>query len=402
MSIHSFENKVIYVEFERRCWAEIDLGALRHNFHLVRRAAGGARVIAVVKADAYGHGDAAVARQLEAEGADAFAVSGFEEAMRLRRAGVRAPILILGYTGPKNAAALSENNIAQAVFSAGYAQALNEAARAAGVTVTAHIKVDTGMGRIGFDALSGAEATADAVAEACALEHLHAEGIFTHFSVADSASEDDKAYTRGQYAALRAVVNALARRGVRFETVHCCNSAGTFAWPECHVDAVRPGIILYGENPSDEVTLPGLQSAMRLKCCVSMVKELPAGRCVSYGRTFASGHLMRVATLAVGYADGYPRAMSNRGVVEICGKPAHVLGRVCMDQMMVDVTDIPEAKAGDTATVFGGACSDRVGDLARAADTISYEILCSIGRRVPRVYVDGGREINVVDYLRGV
>ena len=375
---------------------------MRHNFQLVRGAAGGARVIAVVKADAYGHGDAAVARLLEREGAAGFAVSGFEEALRLRRAGVRAPILILGYTDPKNAAALSAEAITQTVFSAEYARELSAAARAAGVCVDVHIKVDTGMGRIGFDALAGFDAAADEIAAACALEGLRARGIFTHFAVADSAGEDDHAYTAHQYGSLRGVIDALAARGVRFETAHCCNSAGTFAWPQYHLDAVRPGIILYGEDPSSEVTLPGLRSAMRVKCRVSMVKELPAGRCVSYGRTFASDRPLRVATLAVGYADGYPRAMSNRGVVEICGRPARVLGRVCMDQMMADVTDIPEARAGMTATVFGGGCSDRVTALAEAAGTIPYEILCSIGRRVPRVYLDDGHEVDVVDYLRGV
>lgn len=390
------------MDFERRCWAEVNLGALRHNFSLVLREAAGARVIAVVKADAYGHGDAAVARLLEAEGAAGFAVSGFEEAMRLRRAGVGAPILVLGYTDPKNAAALSAERVTQTVFSAEYARKLSEAAHAAGVCVDVHIKADTGMGRIGFDALGDTDGAAEEIAGVCALDGLRARGIFTHFAAADSMAEDDRAYTARQYEALTRLIAALRARGIRFETAHCCNSAGTFAWPQYHLDAVRPGIILYGENPSSEVVLPGLQSAMRLKCCVSMVKELPAGRCVSYGRKFVSDRPMRVATLAVGYADGYPRAMSHHGVVEICGKPARVLGRVCMDQMMVDVTGIPEAKAGDTATVFGGCFSDRVEDLACATGTIPYEILCSIGRRVPRVYIDGGREVNVVDYLRGV
>lgn len=392
---------MIVLEFERRCWAEVDLGALRHNFELVRRAADGAAVIAVVKADAYGHGDAAVARLLEGEGADGFAVSGFEEAMRLRRAGVEAPILILGYTGAENAAALSENNITQTVFSSEYAQELSDAACAAGVTVRIHIKLDTGMSRIGFDAVGNADTVA-AVESVCRLPGLHAAGIFTHFAVADSTLADDVSFTHAQYARMCAAVDELSDRGVTFETVHCCNSAGTFAYPEFHRDAVRPGIILYGENPSAEVTLPGLRSAMRLKCCVSMVKELPAGRCISYGRTFESSRPMRVATLTVGYADGYPRAMSNRGIVEICGKPARVLGRVCMDQMMVDVTDIPEAAAGDASTVFGGDVSDSVETLAHTAGTIPYEILCSIGRRVPRLYLDGGREVDMVNYLRGV
>lgn len=392
---------MIVLKFERRCWAEVDLGALRHNFQLVRRAADGADVIAVVKADAYGHGDTAVARLLEAEGAKGFAVSGFQEAMHLRRAEVTSPILILGYTGAENAAALSEHHITQTVFSSEYARELSAAAGDAGVTVDVHIKLDTGMSRIGFDAVGSADTVA-AVEAVCRLPGLHPTGIFTHFAVADSTLADDVSYTHAQYARLCAAVDELAARGVTFETVHCCNSAGTFAYPEFHRDAVRPGIILYGEDPSSEVRLPGLRSAMRLRCCVSMVKDLPAGRCVSYGRTFESSRPMRVATLTVGYADGYPRAMSNRGIVEICGKPARVLGRVCMDQLMADVTDIPDVQPGATATVFGGEVADSVETLAHAANTIPYEILCNIGRRVPRVYLDGGREVNVVDYLRGV
>ena len=346
------------MEFERRCWAEVDLGALRHNFKLVRERAGDAAVMAVVKADAYGHGDAVVAPLLEQEGADQFAVSGFGEAVCLRRAGVTKPILILGYTGVQNAAALAVGGISQTVFSLEYARALSEAALRAGVAVRVHLKVDTGMGRIGFTADDDMERAVAEMAEACALPGLVPVGVFTHFAAADSTAPEDIAYTRRQYDILCAAVEEMAARGCTFAVKHCCNSAGTFAWPEFHLDMVRPGIILYGEQPSADTVLPGLVPALRLRAAVSMVKELAAGDAVSYGCTFRAPKPMRAATLAVGYADGYPRALSSRGTVSLHGRPARVLGRVCMDQIVVDVTDIPDVKAGDAAIVFGGGAAE--------------------------------------------
>lgn len=389
------------MEFERRCWAEVDLGALRHNFKLVRERAGDAAVMAVVKADAYGHGDAVVAPLLEQEGADQFAVSGFGEAVCLRRAGVTKPILILGYTGVQNAAALAVGGISQTVFSLEYARALSEAALRAGVAVRVHLKVDTGMGRIGFTADDDMERAVAEMAEACALPGLVPVGVFTHFAAADSTAPEDIAYTRHQYDILCAAVEEMAARGCTFAVKHCCNSAGTFAWPEFHLDMVRPGIILYGEQPSADTVLPGLVPALRLRAAVSMVKELAAGDAVSYGCTFRAPKPMRAATLAVGYADGYPRALSGRGTVSLHGRPARVLGRVCMDQIVVDVTDIPDVKAGDAAIVFGGGAADSVDDVARMTGTINYEVLCDVGRRVQRVYVENGAEVELVDYLKG-
>lgn len=377
-----------------RCWAEVELGALRHNFRLVKQCAGKAAVMAVVKADAYGHGDAAVAPLLEREGADAFAVACLGEALRLRRAGVSKPVLVLGCTGAENAAALAQWDIRQTVFSLESAAALSDAAVRAGVTVRVHIKVDTGMARLGF-----APDDTDGIARACVLPGLLAEGIFTHFAAADSAANEDLAYTRRQYALLDGAVRALAARGVTFPVRHCCNSAGTFAWPEYHMDMVRPGIILYGEQPSDDVTLPGLRGALRLCAAVSQVRMLRAGDAVSYGRAYHAGQPVRAATLSVGYADGYPRALSGRGTVSLHGRPARVLGRVCMDQMIVDVTDIPETRPGDTAIVFGGGAADSVADVAALTGTIGYEVLCGVGRRVPRIYIENGARVASVDYL---
>ena len=220
-------------------------------------------------------------------------------------------------------------------------------------------------------------------------------------AVDEITAPEDIAYTRRQYDILCAAVEEMAARGCTFAVKHCCNSAGTFAWPEFHLDMVRPGIILYGEQPSADTVLPGLVPALRLRAAVSMVKELAAGDAVSYGCTFRAPKPMRAATLAVGYADGYPRALSGRGTVSLHGRPARVLGRVCMDQIVVDVTDIPDVKAGDAAIVFGGGAADSVDDVARMTGTINYEVLCDVGRRVQRVYVENGAEVELVDYLKG-
>lgn len=391
------------MNFERRCWAEVDLNALRHNFKLIKRKAMNAPVMAVVKADAYGHGDVAVATLLEEEGADYFAVSGFAEAVRLRKAGLEKPILILGYTGVQNAATLAVSEITQTVYSLSYAKKLSQAAQRIGVTIKIHLKVDTGMGRIGFCARDDAqtEIAVQEMLQVCKLPGLVPTGIFTHFAAADSTESEDVAYTKIQYLQFCTVLEKLAMYGQSFPLVHSCNSAATIAYPNYHLNMVRPGIILYGHNPSAQVDLPGLQNAMTLKAVISMVKQIQPGDSVSYGCMFTAEHPMWVATLAIGYADGYPRVLSNSGVVSVHGKPARVLGRVCMDQLMVDVTQIPNVKAGDVAIIFGDQVAHSVEDIAFATDTIHYEILCDIGRRVPRVYTDNGKEVNLVNYLEG-
>jgi alanine racemase len=391
------------MDFERRCWAEVDLDALRHNYRLIKQAVPHTDIMAVVKADAYGHGDVAVAALLDEEGAAGFAVSGFAEALRLRRAGLKKPILILGYTDVQNAAALCAHRITQTVFSLDYARALSSAAQRANAVVDVHIKIDSGMGRIGVcarsdDAIASAVEQADAI---CRLPGLNATGIFTHFAVADGTSAHDVSYTKEQYRLFNEVVRRLRQRGHNALCAHCCNSAGVVAWSTFRMDMVRPGIILYGHNPSGEVGMPGLQPVMRLKAVVSMVKEALPGDSISYGCTFTAQRPTRLATLAVGYADGYPRKLSNTGVVSLHGCPAPVVGRVCMDQMMVDVTDIPNVQAGDVAVLFGDSAAHNVEEIAEAAGTVNYEVLCDIGRRVPRVYIENGREIDLVNYLEG-
>ena len=380
------------MDFEKHCWAEIDLDAIRHNFAYIQQAVGGP-VCAVVKADAYGHGDAVTARVLQQAGAAAFAVSCLGEGRHLRRHGITKPILILGYADPAHAAVLAQEDIATACFSTEYAQALSAAAVQAGVRVKVHLKVDTGMGRIGFAVRSGFE---DAIRELEALYTLPGLdicGIFQHFAVADSNAPADLAYTEEQYSLFTRVVDRLQADGFATGTVHCANSAAQLRHPEWRRDMTRAGIIVYGLDPSGDAQFPALQPALSLHCIVTFVKELRPGQCVSYGRTFTAEHPMRVATVCVGYADGYPRTLSGgqgQGVMCIHGRPAPVVGRVCMDQTLVDVTDIPDVKMGDDVIVFGPGAGDDADTIAQKTDTINYEIVCGLARRVARVYKQNG------------
>ena len=378
------------MKFEKHCWAEIDLDALRHNFAYIRQAVGGP-VCAVVKADAYGHGDVATAKTIQQAGVAGFAVSSLGEGHHLRHHGITIPILILGYADPAHAATLAEDDIATACFSTEYAQALSAAAVQAGVRVKVHIKIDTGMGRIGFAVRSGFEETIREVEALYALPGLAICGIFQHFAVADSDAPDDLAYTEEQYDLFTRVVDRLQADGYATGTVHCANSAAQLRHPEWRHDLTRAGIILYGLDPSDEVHFPDLRPVMSLKCVVTFVKELLPGQSVSYGRTFTAEHPMRAATVCVGYADGYPRRLSGGlGIMGVHGQPAPVLGRVCMDQTMIDVTDIPDVRMGDEVTVFGLGGGDTADTIAAKTGTINYEILCGLARRVPRVYKENG------------
>lgn len=385
---------------EKHCWAQVDLDAIRHNFHLVQKASGG-QICAVVKADAYGHGDAAVARALEAEGAYAFGVSCLAEALSLRRAGVSRPVLILGHTQPDHAALLAENRLWQTVYSAEYAAALSAAATAAGVEVECHLKLDTGMGRLGFGLRceEDLEACVAEVLPCLGLPGLAFTGAFMHFAAADSLDAGDMEYTQQQYRLFRLAVDRFAALGHPFQVVHCCNSAASFTHPEWKEDMVRPGIVLYGCQPSDDTVLPGLRPALSLRAVVTQVKALQAGQSVSYGRTFTAPHAMTVAVLAAGYADGYSRRLSGQGVVSIRGAACPVLGRVCMDQMMVDVSAADGVARGDEAVLFGAEGAQSVAQAAALCGTIPYELLCRVSRRVPRLYVQQGKASFFADYL---
>lgn len=384
--------------FDAHCWAEIDLDALVHNFHLIQEKASPAAVCAVVKADAYGHGDRMAARTLAAAGAAWFAVSSLAEARHLRRSGIKQPILILGMTRPECAGTLAAEGITQAVYSLEYARALSQAAEAAGVTVEGHLKIDTGMGRIGFGACRDFEGAVSGLLESRRLRGLSITGAFQHFPVADSLSEEDRRYTEKQYALFRRVVERLEAAGP-LRTVHCSNSAGLTAHPEWSGDMVRAGVILYGQDPSAEVAFPGLRPVMALKTVVSQVKDLAPGDCVGYGRTYTADRPLRAATVCCGYADGYPRCLSNLGTASIHGRPAPVIGRVSMDQIVLDASAVPDVSAGDEAVLLGAAPADGFAQAAEKAGTISYELLCAVARRVPRVYLRGGEVAEILDYL---
>ena len=390
---------------EKHCWAEIDLTALRENYEYIRRTVGGP-VCAVVKADAYGHGDNVIARVLQEAGAAGFAVSSLGEGRHLRRGGITTPILILGYADPTYAAVLAANDLITTCYSTEYAQALSAAAVKAGVKVKVHLKIDTGMGRIGFALRTDFDAALAGMLEVCRLPGLRVTGLFQHFAVADDDTADSIAYTSGQHALFVRACQGLAEAGFEPAVVHCDNSAGVMLHPDWPAGLprtrcmARPGIILYGYDPSDEVRFGRFKPVMTLKTVVSMIKEMQPGQCASYGRRFTAEKPTKVATLCTGYADGYPRLLScGKGVVEIHGKACPVLGRVCMDQMMVDVTDVPEVREDDEAILWGGTVSDTAETIARKTDTIPYEVLCGVSRRVPRVYRDHGQIVAVEDWI---
>lgn len=390
------------MNFEKHCWAEVDLDALAHNFRLLQQHAGSAAVCAVVKAGAYGHGDGIVCRTLADAGAKWFAVSCLAEALHLRSGGVTGEILILGHTDPACAATLACHRLTQAVFSPEYARALSDAALEANCRVRCHLKIDTGMGRLGFIARCEDDIPACLEQlEACfALDGLEITGMFQHFAVADSHAVEDVEYTGRQHDLFVQVKTEVEVRGHQLRTVHCCNSAALVEHPEWGMDMVRPGIVLYGCDPSDEVHLDGLRPVLTLKTVVSQVKELLPGQALSYGLQFTADSPRKVATLCVGYADGYPRLLSGKGVCSIGGHSAPVLGRVCMDQMMVDVTGLDDVKEGDEAVVFGGPGADSLNDVANKVGSIPYEIMCGLALRVPRVYLREGRCVAVADYLK--
>lgn len=332
----------------------------------------------------YGHGASAVAPLLQKEGADRFAVSNLEEADELRRCGVDRPILILGYTPPEAAEDLARLDVAQAVYDLDYAEALSDRAKALPRPVRVHLKLDTGMGRLGFDCRTDALNGLQDAQRAAELSGLTPEGIFTHFAVADTREASDLAFTENQFRRFDAAVAALRRVG-EFPVRHCCNSAGLLLHPAMHADLCRPGIILYGLYPDPALrdTLD-LRPVMTFKSVVSMVKRLPAGTAVSYGRTYTTPDDRLLATVSAGYADGVSRHLSNCGQVYLRGGRAPIVGRVCMDQFLIDVTELPGVARGDEVEIFGSHLSAE--EQAAAAGTISYELVCAVSKRVPRVY----------------
>ncbi|XEQ91348.1 Alanine racemase 1 [Sporomusa carbonis] len=368
--------------FSRPVWAEIDLKAIENNVREIKKVLKpGVKFCAVVKADAYGHGAVAVARTALANGADRLAVAILNEAIELRQAGFTVPILILGYTPLYQAEMVAAYGITQTLFTLDAAQALSAAAVRLNTRIKVHIKIDTGMSRIGIPPAYAGEFAA----QVAALPGLELEGVFSHFATADSV---DKTYAYEQLSRFTQALAGIEARGITVPVRHIANSAATLELPEAQFDMVRPGIILYGLWPSDEVAQTvNLKPAMRLQAQVAYVKDITAGTTVSYGQTYRAKDLRRIATLPVGYADGWTRLLSGKASVSIRGRQAPLVGRICMDQCMADVTDIPGVAAGDVATLFGPG-GMAVDEVAAKLGTINYELVCMIGKRVPRVYTN--------------
>ena len=380
-------------EFTRdtaRTWAEIRLGNLEHNYRALRACAPDGRFLATVKANAYGHGAIPVAKKLAELGADYLAAACLDEAAQLRKAGITAPILILGNTPPELAAEVVDLDVTQTVFTPELAKALSGAAGAVGKRAKIHLKADTGMSRLGVLCREPEQAAAE-LAALCALPHLEPEGIFTHFSVSDGEGEDSENYTMLQFTRFLDVLKELEEKyGRTFEIRHCANSGAVLHYPCTHLDMVRPGIALYGCYPDPScqgLDGPGLRPVMSLYSRVAAVRDLPADTPVSYGRTAEFGYGGgRIAILPIGYADGFHRMLSNESSVWLDGECRPIMGRICMDMCMIGLDKAANVRSGDVAEVFGEHLP--VEWQARTAGTISYELLCAVAPRVPRIYKD--------------
>ena len=374
---------------QMRTRAEIDLDAIEHNYLQMRsRLNPGTRFLGVVKANAYGHGAVKVAGLLQELGCDYLAVACLSEAIELRENGITLPVLILGYTDPKYTPALVQYGLTQALSGLEMAEAMSE--NAAGGNVKVHLKVDSGMGRMGFTVHSGRAPFGD-ILKTVRLPNLEIEGIFTHFAVSDTAGGEE--YTQMQFKAFTDIISRIeTESGIKFKIKHCTNSGAMISYNKVYLDMVRPGIALYGCYPDRETGGLELQPAMSLKTRIAQIKDFIPGDSVSYGRTFRAETPCRVAVITIGYADGLHRVLSNSIQVLVRGKRCRQIGRICMDMCMIDVTDVPEASVGDEVTIFGrdGNAVIPVEEQAEKAGTISYELLCAPANRVERVYLRRG------------
>ena len=383
--------EIIVNQMERRSWIEIDLDQIKQNYFIYKKSLQlDTEIMAVIKADAYGHGDAHIARWLSEQGCRLFAVSNIDEAVGLRNAGIKGEILILGYTSPKYAKTLSYLDLSQAIVSEEYAEALSQT----GQRVKCQFAIDTGMNRIGLDGDN--TGSCEEIIRKYS-DSLIVEGLFTHLCVADTDSEDAKEFTYGQIRKFNAVADAVA--DLKLPYVHCCNSAGGLYYLKNSSEfegigkIVRLGIVLYGLKPDVENHLPnGVKPAMTWKSVVSMVKNVHPGETIGYGRTFLVKKEMKVATVTTGYADGLNRLLSNKGFVMINGYKAPIVGRICMDQTLVDVTEIPDVKMGTEVVIIGesGDLTYTADDMAQDLGTIGYEVICNITKRVQRFYCTHG------------
>ena len=383
---------------EERVLAIVDLDAIASNIKNIRaKVDKNSGIIGIIKADAYGHGSAETAKVLLDNGADWLAVAVVDEGLNLRKNGITAPILLLGYTPELRLNDVINNGFIQTVYSYDTAKKLSDAASALGKKAVIHIKIDTGMGRIGYRVN---EESADEIVKISKLPNIDVNGMFTHFSTADEA---DKAYTLEQYNKFVKMNDMLEERGLHIPVKHAANSAAIMDFDNMMFNMVRPGIILYGAYPSDEVKKENLllSPAMSIKTHVSYVKDVNEGDSISYGRKYIAPSKRRIATIPVGYADGFIRAYSKGGKVLVRGEYAPIVGRICMDQFMVDVTDIDGVEVNDEVVLMG-----RQGDkeitadfIASVLDTINYEVFCTLSKRVPRQYIQNGKIVKTIKYV---
>ena len=381
----------------RPVWAEVDLDIIASNMKNIRAVSKSKEIFGVVKADAYGHGAVDVAPVLLENGATRLAVAVCTEGVELRKSGLTCQINVLGVTPPTLFGDLLEYGLEPVVFNYGYAKELSEFAGARNKTVKIHLAVDTGMGRIGF---IPSEETADEAVKISKLPNLEIEGIFSHFSTSDEA---DKDYSNQQFEKYKWFISKIEEKGLFIKLKNVANSAAISDLPETHLDGVRPGMILYGYYSSDEVNksvLP-IQPAMTWKASILHIKELEPGQYVGYGRKFKTERKSVIGTLGVGYADGYTRMLSKKAKVIINGKFAPVVGNICMDQCMIDLTDIGDVKVGDDVILMGSQGNVKIdgNDIGALLGTIVNEVVCMVGRRVPRVYIKGGKVVKVKNYL---
>ena len=376
----------------RRTWAEIDLDTLAHNYRALKKHIGdGVKFLGVVKADAYGHGSVQVSKCLQEEGADYLAVSSIDEAMELRTHGIEMPILILGHTPRDQVERLIEYDITQTITCEAKAINYSNEAVRLGKTLKVHIKVDTGMSRLGYLCEGGFHDEGIAhIVEDCQMPGLDPEGIFTHFATADEFDDESVAYTKHQFELFKDVISEVERAwGKKFRIRHCANTGATARYPETHMDMVRPGLLLYGYG--DFAKELGLEPVMSLKTAVQTIKHYPAGTKVSYGGMYTTTKRTRMGVLPYGYADGLLRSLSNKAFVMTSEGRAHQCGRICMDMCMIDLTDMPGVGVGCEVEVFGK--QNPIEELAAAGNTIPYELVCAVSKRVPRVYLKGGEVI---------
>lgn len=389
------------MDYLKRTWADISLDNLKHNYEALRACTpSGCRFLGVVKADAYGHGAVPISRYLTDLGAEFLAVSNIEEAVQLRHGGIRGPILIFGYTPDFYADDLAKMGLRQEVHSLEYARALNERLKGTNRRIRVHIKLDTGMSRLGFFAYK-CEKTIDEIKEIAQMEHLLIEGIFTHFAVADVTDGADENFTRTQFERFMAMLDALKACGIEPQIRHCSNSGATILYPEFALDMIRPGIAMYGACNDDLMERIDLRPVMQLRSTIFQIRDFDPLITVSYGRTHTTEDPTKIAVVGIGYADGLQRSLSNNISFLLHGKRVRQIGRICMDMCMVDISRVPEAKVGDVVTIFGedGGDSIEVSDFSRRLNTISYEILCDINKRIPRIYLDGENQTEILQYI---